>query len=101
MFKRLASWALARPARKPRKYNPRRTVLTFESLEDRTVPAITLSPSSPLTSATVGVAYSATFTGSGGTAPYNFDITSGTLPAGLTLLTSGALSGTPTAGGFF
>ena len=51
--------------------------------------------------ATVGSAYSQAVTASGGTAPYTFAVTAGTLPAGLTLAPSGALSGTPTAGGTF
>ncbi|MGZ5444543.1 MAG: LamG-like jellyroll fold domain-containing protein [Thermoanaerobaculia bacterium] len=47
-----------------------------------------------------GVAYNpaATFMASGGTAPYTFAITTGTLPAGLTLGSNGILSGTPAAG---
>ena len=53
--------------------------------------------SGPLRTATVGVAYSATFTGSGGTAPYTYAVASGTLPAGLSLgSATGAISGTPT-----
>lgn len=58
-------------------------------------PAITLSPS-PIPSGTVSVAYSQTLTASGGTGPYVFGITLGTLPAGLTLAPAGLLSGTPT-----
>jgi hypothetical protein len=62
---------------------------------------ITLSPSS-LPSATVGAAYNETIMASGGTLPYTYAITAGALPAGLSLSTStGALSGTPTAGGSF
>jgi Putative Ig domain/Protein of unknown function (DUF1565) len=45
----------------------------------------------------VGTAYSATLTATGGTAPYSWALTSGTLPAGLVLnSTSGAIGGTPT-----
>jgi len=33
----------------------------------------------------------------GGTAPYTFTITSGTLPAGLSMSSAGVISGTPTA----
>ena len=50
---------------------------------------------------TVGVAYSATLTASGGTAPYYWNVTAGALPAGLSLAVSGVLSGTPTAPGSF
>jgi len=63
-------------------------------------PTITLSPSA-LTNATVATAYSQTITASGGTAAYTYAVTSGALPAGLTLSSGGALSGTPTAGGTF
>lgn len=56
---------------------------------------LTFSPTS-LSSGTVGSAYSKTITASGGTSPYTFAKTSGTLPAGLALSSSGTLSGTPT-----
>lgn len=52
-----------------------------------------------LPSATAGVAYSATLAASGGTAPYSWAITSGALPSGLTLSSSGVISGTPSAAG--
>jgi len=61
---------------------------------------ITLAPST-LPSGAVGAAYSQTITASGGTAPYTFTVTSGALPTGLTLSSSGTLSGTPTAAGSF
>jgi len=61
-------------------------------------PAISLSPAT-LPNGTVAVAYSQTIAGSGGTAPYSFTVTSGTLPTGLTLTTAGVLAGTPTAAG--
>lgn len=61
-------------------------------------PVITLSPPT-LPPGAVGVAYSQTITGSGGTAPYTFGVTSGTLPAGLTLTSAGVLAGTPTTAG--
>ncbi len=51
-----------------------------------------------LPAGTVGVAYSATLTASGGTPPYTWSLASGSLPAGLTL-NSSAISGTPTAAG--
>jgi hypothetical protein len=45
----------------------------------------------------VSTAYSATLTASGGTAPYTWAVTVGTLPAGLSLASStGVISGTPT-----
>src|ERR1700675_385095 len=51
-----------------------------------------------LPSGQVGAAYSTTLGASGGTTPYTWTLTSGTLPAGLALnASSGAVAGTPTA----
>lgn len=52
-----------------------------------------------LPAATVGTAYSATLTASGGTGNYTWSLASGTLPAGLSLSSAGVISGTPTASG--
>ena len=52
-----------------------------------------------LTSGSVGVPYSALISATGGVPPYTWTVTSGTLPAGLTLNTSGVISGTPTTQG--
>ena len=61
-----------------------------------TAPAITISPSS-LPPGTIGVGYNQTVTATGGTAPYTYAVSSGSLPPGLTLNTSsGAITGTPT-----
>ena len=52
-----------------------------------------------LPAGTQGVAYSTTLAASGGTQPYNWSISTGSLPAGLTLNPStGVISGTPTTG---
>ncbi len=48
-----------------------------------------------------GSAFNETFTQTGGVGTITFTLASGTLPAGLTLATSGALTGTPTQGGTF
>jgi len=65
-------------------------------------PTITVAPTaSTLPGGTRGTAYSQTFTVSGGTAPYTYAITSGALPAGLTLSSAGVLAGTPAASGAF
>jgi hypothetical protein len=61
-------------------------------------PLITVAPPTA-PNGTVGVAYSQQITASGGTGPYTFAISSGTLPAGLTLTPAGLLSGTPTTAG--
>jgi Putative Ig domain len=55
-----------------------------------------IDTASPLPSGTVGTAYSQTIAVSGGTSPHSWSVTSGALPAGLTLSTEGILSGTPT-----
>ena len=58
------------------------------------LPAITTTS---LPQATAGAAYSATLVVSGGASPYKWTVTSGTLPAGLSLNSgSGVISGTPT-----
>ncbi|MBI3365189.1 MAG: putative Ig domain-containing protein, partial [Ignavibacteriae bacterium] len=63
-------------------------------------PVISMNPSS-LPGGRVGVSYDHTITATGGTAPYGFAILSGPLPGGLTLLSSGAITGTPTTVGTF
>jgi hypothetical protein len=73
--------------------------------------SITISALPPLTITTTslpagssGVAYSATVNASGGMQPYNWSITSGSLPAGLSpnnVNNSLSISGTPTATGTF
>lgn len=64
-------------------------------------PSLTYAPSSP-TAGSVATAYSQSLAGAGGgTAPYTYAVTAGSLPAGLSLASNGTLSGTPTAGGIF
>ncbi len=55
-------------------------------------------PSATLPNATIGVAYNATITASGGISPYTYALAQGSaaLPPGLTLNSSGTISGTPT-----
>jgi hypothetical protein len=61
-------------------------------------PPLTLSPAT-LPNAILNTAYSQTITGSGGSAPFRFAVTAGSLPTGLTLSQAGVLSGTPTVAG--
>jgi len=52
---------------------------------------------SPLATGFAGVPYSRTLTATNGTPPYSWAVVSNALPAGLTLSSSGVVSGTPTA----
>jgi len=64
-------------------------------------PIITVNPAT-LPNGAVGTAYNQTVTASGGTAPYVFSLSSGSLPTGLTLNgATGAITGTPTTAGTF
>ncbi|MGH9728530.1 MAG: putative Ig domain-containing protein, partial [Candidatus Acidiferrales bacterium] len=72
--------------------------------------AVTVSTTTPqlqittgsLPAGQVGTAYQATFAATGGTQPYTWSATSGSLPSGLTLNSStGVLSGSPTQQGTF
>ncbi len=61
--------------------------------------ALAITCASPPT-AVVGVPYSHGFPATGGTPPYTFAITAGSLPTGLTLdPATGIVSGTPTDAG--
>ena len=63
-------------------------------------PTIAIAPAT-LPGATVSVAYSQLVAASGGIAPYSYALSAGVLPVGLSLNSTGTLSGTPTAGGTF
>jgi hypothetical protein len=63
--------------------------------------ALVITSSAVLPGGTVGTAYSATLTSSGGAAPVSWVVASGALPAGLSLSQAGVLSGTPAAAGPF
>lgn len=59
-----------------------------------------ITTASPLPAATVGVSYSEALAAAGGTAPYTWAVTAGSLPAGLSLNSgTGLISGQPTAAG--
>jgi hypothetical protein len=91
-----------RPAARRRAPAPRRTILAVEWLEQRDVPSVTIAPTT-LPNPKVGAKYSPpALAGNGGTSPYTFKPASGSsMPPGLTLSSTGTISGTPTAGGSF
>jgi outer membrane autotransporter protein len=62
-------------------------------------PTLTITPAPGTLLAPYGVAYTQTFSASGGTAPYSFTLVAGTLPVGMSLSSAGVLSGTPTVPG--
>ncbi|WP_158793256.1 putative Ig domain-containing protein [Granulicella sp. L60] len=72
--------------------------------KDASAVSITVNPDPTISgtpsSGTVGSAYSATLTATGGTAPLKWSVASGSLPVGLSFnTTTGVISGTPTAPG--
>lgn len=73
---------------------------TFTLVVGSVASGIVINPST-VPGGAVGVPYSQAFTASGGVGPYIFALFSGALPPGLTVSTSGVLSGTPTSSGSF
>jgi hypothetical protein len=61
-------------------------------------PALAITTTS-LAIGQVGTSYSATLVATGGTTPYTWSVSAGALPSGVTLVSAGALSGTPTTTG--
>ncbi|HLY20309.1 MAG TPA: putative Ig domain-containing protein, partial [Bryobacteraceae bacterium] len=62
---------------------------------------LAITTSSPLANGALNAQYNQTLTGEGGLAPYSWSVTSGSLPAGLTLSAAGAITGAPSAAGTF
>lgn len=67
-------------------------ILSFRTLD--------ITSTSPLAGSTVGSNYTASFTGTGGSTSYSWS-TASTLPVGLSLSSTGLLSGTPTTAGVY
>ncbi len=78
------------------------TYATTSTAESSIIPLIApaITSSAPTSTATVGVTYSYTMTDTGSPAP-TFSVTSGALPPGLTLSTTGGITGTPTTPGVY
>jgi len=83
----------------PRFFNDGRVDMGAYEFQDNPT-AITVS-SPAVTTAIQGQPFSQSFTASGGQTPYSFSLASGNLPPGLSLTTTGVLSGTPTQTGSF
>ena len=65
-------------------------------------PALTITTTSPLTNATVGIRFSKKIDATGGVTPYSWSLLSGSLPPGLTLNAStGSIAGSPTTSGAY
>jgi thermitase len=62
--------------------------------------ALSVSTAS-LAAGTVGVSYSKTLAATGGVSPYSWSVSAGALPAGLSLSSSGVISGAPTTAGSY
>jgi hypothetical protein len=96
-------WSSAKTYRKskPSIEQRRRLSLHLEQLEDRITPSglqilpLTLAPD------TAGAGYSATVKATGGDGHYGYTITSGALPSGISLSSSGVLSGKATVAGTY
>jgi hypothetical protein len=70
-----------------------------ETVDFSVADPVTITTASPLPSGTVGDAYSETMAAVGGTTPYVWTVSNGSLPPGLSLSTGGAITGTPTTAG--
>lgn len=62
---------------------------------------ITIDASGVPTSGDVGVPFTGALSVSGGVPPYSFSLASGALPDGVSLMSDGSFSGTPTKDGSF
>lgn len=65
------------------------------------IPALAITTNAQLVSIVAGNSLSVTLASSGGAAPYTWSLAGGALPAGVTLSSAGALSGSPTTAGTY
>ena len=75
-------------------------IITVNITINPPISAIAVTPTS-LSALTVGTAFSQALSSTGGTAPYSYSLSSGTLPVGISLNASGVISGTPTHRGTY
>ena len=72
----------------------------YDSSDPNCTPVAALAiTTASLPAGTVNAAYSQTLAATGGTTPYSWSVSAGTLPAGLSLSAAGVLGGTPTTAG--
>lgn len=64
-----------------------------------TAPTLVMTPAPGTLALSYGVPNTVNFNASGGTGPYSFSLSSGTLPVGVSFSSTGVLSGTPTVPG--
>ena len=64
------------------------------------IPTLAIATST-LPAANIGVSYTTSIVATGGVSPYSFAVTTGALPTGLVLSSTGVVSGTPSAAGSF
>ena len=69
------------------------------TIDARSLTSVVVITTMSLPNATVGHAYSVTLRATSGRTPYHWSVTSGSLPAGLSLNSSGKISGAPTRAG--
>ena len=79
-------------------YNSALTAAEVSTLAGASPPSLAISTST-LPNGIVGSNYSQILSATGGTPPYAWSITAGSLPAGLSLNTAGTISGTPSTSG--
>ncbi len=70
----------------------------FFNTSGTTPPAVAIATTS-VPNATLGQTYSTQLNATGGTSPYSWSTTSGSLPAGLSLSSAGVIGGTPSSAG--
>lgn len=74
---------------------------TLQCVLDSSTTMLEITTASPLPNGLVGAPYQLTLEAKNGSAPYAWSVSSGSLPAGLSLSQNGTLSGTPSAEGSF
>ncbi len=80
--------------------DPTKSATAYVTVTPPPPPPVSITTTS-LSSATAGTAYSNTLSATGGTTPYAWTLTSGSLPTGITLQSPGSISGTTSQTGSF